>query len=93
MKSVRQLAMARQVLPAVRSTDEAAAQALEWHARRKAQRAAAAALARRGPINLVDDAVSDRGPKPRAAERGSDEVLVARAPGRGNPGRAERFFA
>src|SRR6266403_2128831 len=50
-------------------------------------------LARRGPINLVDDAVSDGGPKPRAAERGGHKILVARAPGGRDPRGAESLVA
>src|SRR6267143_1954292 len=50
-------------------------------------------LAGRRPIDLVDDAVSDRGPQPRASERSGDEILVARAPGGPDPGGAESLIA
>src|SRR6267143_836382 len=50
-------------------------------------------LAGRRPIDLVDDAVSDRGPQPRASERSGDEILVARAPGGRGPRGAERLIA
>src|SRR6267378_2783396 len=50
-------------------------------------------LARRGPIDLVHDAVSDGGPKPRAAEGGGHKILVARAPGGRDPRGAESLIA
>src|SRR6266478_4315555 len=52
-----------------------------------------ASLRSRGPIDLVDDAVSDGGPKPRAAERGGHKILVARAPGGRDPRGAESLVA
>src|SRR5471032_2447371 len=42
------------------------------------------------PVDLVDDAVSDRGPQARSAQCGTDVILVARGPGRRNARAAKR---
>jgi hypothetical protein len=45
-----------------------------------------------GPVNLVDDAVTQGDPHPRDAERGRDHVLGAGSPGRPNTGSARSVF-